>query len=226
MPCGWCRRRFFMGGGTTCVVAVGARIRRETVQKEKRDETTAEHVKRVLTCGAGSRRFVGCDASRVAVAITADRITKVVEETIGKLFPVADFTTEHWGVYESPRLEKLPREDFRKFVIQAFGGRMESATANIHGLRAGVPLYVGEPSRTSQIGKEDVRKFAQAIFEEKRTEFGVMLGRNFDMEARRAVEILKARENKRIDFVRLQLIRLEDKKFREHIINKHKDYAE
>jgi len=53
-----------------------------------------------------------------------------------------------------------------------------------------------------------------------------MLGWNFDIEARRAVEILKARENKRIDFVRLQLVRLEDKEFREHIINKHKDYAE
>ena len=103
---------------------------------------------------------------------------------------------------------------------------MESATANIHGLRTGVPLFVGEPSKKSQIGKEDVRRFAQAIFEEKRTEFGVMLGWNFDLEAKKAAEILKARENKRIDFVRLSLVRLEDKEFREHITNKHKDYNE
>jgi DNA modification methylase len=185
-------------------------------------------------CGGGTapamaqrmnRRWIACDQSRIATAITADRITRVIDES-ATVLTAPDFTVEHWGIYESPRLEKLPSERFRKFVIEAFGGRMETATQNIHGLRVGVPLYVGEPSRKTQIGKEDVRKFAQAIFEEKRTEFGVMLGWNFDIEARRAAEILKARENKRIDFVRLQLVRLEDKEFREHITNKHKDYAE
>ena len=187
---------FFTGGGTTAAVA--QRL---------------------------NRRWIASDQSRIATAITADRITRVVEEN-ATVLAAPDFTVEHWGVYESPRLEKLAANDFRKFVIEAYGGRPESTAANIHGLRTGVPLFVGEPSRKSQIGKEDVRKFAQAIFEEKRTEFGVMLGWNFDIEARRAAEILKARENKRIDFVRLTLVRLEDKEFREHITNKHKDYAE
>ncbi len=187
---------FFTGGGTTAAVA--QRL---------------------------NRRWVACDQSRIATAITADRVTRVVDENATVLV-APDFTVEHWGIYESPRLEKLPGEAFRKFVIEAFGGRMESATKGIHGLRTGVPLYVGEPSKSSQIGKEDVRKFAQAIFEEKRTEFGVMLGWNFDMEAKKAAEILKARENKRIDFVRLTLVRLEDAEFREHIVNKHKDYNE
>jgi DNA modification methylase len=187
---------FFVGGGTTAAVA--QRL---------------------------NRRWIASDQSRIATAITADRVTRVVEEN-ATVLAAPDFTVEHWGVYESPRLEKLAANDFRKFVIEAYGGRPETSAANIHGLRTGVPLFVGEPSRKSQIGKDDVRKFAQAIFEEKRTEFGVMLGWNFDIEARRAAEILKARENKRIDFVRLTLVRLEDKEFREHITNKHKDYAE
>jgi DNA modification methylase len=187
-----------------------------------------------IFCGGGTtpvvaqrlnRRWIACDQSRIATAITADRISRVVEEN-ATVLAAPDFTVEHWGVYESPKIEKLTQNDFRKFVVEAFGGRPESVSPNIHGLRTGVPLFVGEPSRKSQIGKEDVKKFAQAIFEEKRTEFGVMLGWNFDIEARRAVEILKARENKRIDFVRLSLVRLEDKEFREHVTNKHKDYAE
>ena len=41
----------------------------------------------------------------------------------------------------------------------------------------------------------------------------------------RGAEILAARENKRIDFVRLNLVRLEDDEFREHVINKSKDYG-
>ena len=39
----------------------------------------------------------------------------------------------------------------------------------------------------------------------------MMLGWNFGADARKAAEILSARENKRIDFVRLALVRLEDK---------------
>jgi DNA modification methylase len=186
-------------------------------------------------CGGGTtptvaqrlnRRWIACDQSRIAVAITADRIAKTVEEKIGKLFPVPDFSVEHWGVYEAPKLEKLPVSDFRDFVVRAFGGRPESVSPAIHGVRHGVPLYVGEASRKSQIGKDDVAKFAKAVYEERRANHGVILGWNFSPEARKAAEILAARENKRIDFVRLNLVRLESDEFREHVVSKHTDYGQ
>jgi DNA modification methylase len=186
-------------------------------------------------CGGGTtpavaqslnRRWIACDQSRIAVAVTADRISKLVEEKLGKVFPVPDFTVEHWGIYESPKLEKLSKNEFKEFVIKAFGGKPESVSPNIHGTRHGVPLYVGEPSRNSRITKDDVAKFAQAIFKERRTNFGAMLAWNFSPDARKAAEILAARENKRIDFVRLNLVRLEDDEFREHVVTKHKDYGE
>ena len=44
-------------------------------------------------------------------------------------------------------------------------------------------------------------------------------------DARKATEILAARENKRIDFVRLSLVRLESDEFREHVVSKHPDYG-
>lgn len=185
-------------------------------------------------CGGGTspavaqrlnRRWVACDQSRIAVAITADRVSKVVREKVGNLFPVPDFTVEHWGIYEAPKLEQYTLEQFREFVVKAFGGRLESVSKFIHGVRYGIPLYVGEPSRQSQITKEDVAKFANAVYTERRANHGVMLGWNFGADARKAAEILAARENKRIDFVRLSLIRLEDDEFREHIVNKNQDYA-
>jgi hypothetical protein len=173
-----------------------------------------------------NRRWIACDQSRIAVAVTADRIARVVEEKIGKLFPVPDFTVEHWGIYESPKLEKLSQKEFREFVVKAFGGKPESVSPNIHGTRHGVPLYVGEPPRNSRITKDDVAKFAKAVFKERRTNFGAMLAWNFSLDARKAAEILAARENKRIDFVRLNLVRLEDEAFSEHVVTKHKDYGE
>ena len=185
-------------------------------------------------CGGGTtpavaqrlnRRWIACDQSRIAVAITADRVTKVVREKVGALFPVPDFTTEHWGVYEAPRLETYSETQFREFVVRAFGGRPESVSPAIHGVRYGVPLYVGEPSRRSRIGKGDVARFAKAVYEERRANHGVMLAWNFGPDARKAAQILAARENKRIDFVRLNLIRLESDDFREHVVSKHKDYG-
>ena len=175
-----------------------------------------------------NRRWIACDQSRIAVAVTADRIARVVEEKegSGRLFPVPDFTVEHWGIYETPILEKLKQGEFREFVVKAFGGKTETVSPNIHGTRYGVPLYVGEPSRSSRITKDDVARFAQAIFKERKTNFGAMLAWNFSADARKAAQILSARENKRIDFVRLNLVRLEDEAFREHVVTKHKDYGQ
>ena len=185
-------------------------------------------------CGGGTtpavaqrlnRRWLACDQSRIAVSITADRVAKVVEDKIGNLFPVPDFTVEHWGVYEAPKLEQYPLEVFREFVVKAFGGKPEGVSPLIHGTRYGIPLYVGEPSRRTRIGKEEVARFAKAVYEERRANHGVMLGWNFSPEARKAAEILAARENKRIDFVRLSLVQLEDDEFREHVVTKSADYA-
>jgi DNA modification methylase len=185
-------------------------------------------------CGGGTtpavaqrlnRRWIACDQSRIAVALTADRVAKVVENRTGALFPVPDFTVEHWGIYEAPRLESYTAAQFREFVVKAFGGRPEGVSPAIHGVRYGIPLYVGEPSRDSRITKEDVARFAKTVYEERRANHGVMLAWNFGPDARKAAEILAARENKRIDFVRLSLVRLESDEFREHVVNKHPDYG-
>ncbi|MBM3436541.1 MAG: hypothetical protein FJY07_10045, partial [Bacteroidetes bacterium] len=170
-----------------------------------------------------NRRWITSDQSRIAVSIIADRISKIAESS---LFSIPDFTTEHCGIYEAPKLEKLSGNKFKEFVIKAYGGKTESVSENIHGIRQGVPLYVGEVSRKSSIKKEDVAKFANAVFKEKHDNFGAMLGWNFDKSAREAAAILAARENKRIDFVRLSLVRLEDEEFREHITSKHNDYKD
>ena len=89
---------------------------------------------------------------QVTVAITADRLTRQVDEQTGKVFPVPDFTVEHWGIYEAPKLEVYPLEQFRAFVVRAFGGQPgESESGEIHGSRYGIPLFVGLPSRGSRI---------------------------------------------------------------------------
>lgn len=185
-------------------------------------------------CGGGStlavaqrlnRRWIGSDQSRIAVAITADRITRLVEEKIGKLFPVPDFIIEHWGIYEVPRLGSLKPEQFREFVVKAYNGRVDNTGSKyIHGIKGGVPIYVGSPDYKSKLDKDEVVEFAKAILTERKRNHGIMLAWNFSRLAKQAAEKLAARENVRLDFVRLEMVNIESPEFRKHIAEKHPDY--
>ena len=185
-------------------------------------------------CGGGStlavaqrlnRRWIGSDQSRIAVAITADRITGLVEEKIGKLFAVPDFIIEHWGIYEVPGLGSLKPEQFREFVVKAYNGRVDTAGSKyIHGIKGGVPIYVGSPDYKSRLDKDEVVKFAKAILTERKRNHGIMLAWNFSRLAKQAAEKLAARENVRLDFVRLEMVNIESPEFRKHVAEKHPDY--
>lgn len=72
-------------------------------------------------CGSGTmaavaqrmaRSWIACDQSRVAVAITADRLTRQVEEQTGNLFSVPDFTVEPCltASQDEPQSISIPEE--------------------------------------------------------------------------------------------------------------------
>lgn len=193
---------FFTGGGTTVAMA----------QKLKRN-------------------WIACDQSRVAVAITADRIARQVEEETDKLFPVPDFTIEHWGVYEAERLSKMPADQFRAFVIRAFGAVPDSASPHIHGMKGAIPVWVGEPSQRSQVSAKDVEDFANAIrrtirYQQDNLRDGIMLAWAFRPDAMKAAELLREMEQTDLNFIRLEQIRIDSPRFREHVVALSTNYAD
>jgi REP element-mobilizing transposase RayT len=112
-------------------------------------------------CGGGTtaavaqrlgRRWIACDQSRVAVAITADRLARGAEQLmLDKITtPIPDFTIEHWGVYESRRLAEMPPDQFRAFVLRCFGAVEEHAQDG-HATRGmGVsPMNHGQDARAT-----------------------------------------------------------------------------
>lgn len=193
-------------------------------------------------CGGGTapvvaqqlgRRWIACDQSRVAVAITTDRITRLVEEEIGKVFPVADFTIEHWGVYEAERLSKMPTDQFRAFVLRAFAAVPETSQQGIHGTKGAVPVWVGVPDQRSQVTANEVADFANAIrrtirYKQDNLRDGFMLAWAFRPDAVLAAERLRELERTDVNFVRLEQIRIDSPRFREHVTvlsTDHADYA-
>lgn len=184
---------FFNGGGTTAAVA--QRL---------------------------GRRWIACDQSRVAVAITADRLTRQVEEQTGKLFSVPDFTVEHWGVYEARRLADAPPEQFRAFVLRAFGAVIEEHEAGIHGYKGAIPVWVGEPNQKKAVTAADVQAFANAMrktlrYKQDNLRDGMMLGWAFRPDAVEAAERLRRLEQTDLNFIRLDMIRIDSPRFREHV---------
>ena len=179
------------------------------------------------------RRWIACDQSRVAVALVADRISRIVEEEIGKVFSVPDFTVEHWGIYEVERLSKMPQDQFRAFVLRAFGAVPDDSQPGIHGMKGAIPIYVGEPNQRSQVTAKDVEAFANAVrktirYQQDNLRDGIMLAWAFRPDAVQAAERLRDMELTDLNFIRLEQIRIDSPLFREHIValsTDHADYA-
>ncbi len=195
-------------------------------------------------CGGGTtpsvahrlgRRWIACDQSRVAIAVTADRISRLVEQMsldeVSKAFIVPDFTVEHWGIYEAKRLSETPPSDFRQFVLRAFGAVPDENEPGIHGHKGAIPILVGEPAMKSQISSQDVVNFANAIrktirYQQDNLRDGIILAWAFRTEAIQAAQQLREQESIDLNFVRLDMVRIDSPDFRQHISSLSTDKAD
>ena len=186
-------------------------------------------------CGGGTtptvaqklnRRWLACDQSRVAVAITQGRLESLFED--GKkqitLTSVPDISIEYWGTYEVPELENLSDDEFKNFIISAYGGRPSTSSDHIHGFKRETPIFVGSSKQDSQVTKYDVVNFAQDISEKKGKKQGIMLAWSFAQTARMAAEKLLQEGEASVDLIQISLTEIESSEFREHITKLHDEY--
>ena len=186
-------------------------------------------------CGGGTtpavsqklnRRWIACDQSRVAVAITQGRLESLFED--GKkqitLTSVPDISIEYWGTYEVPELENLSDDEFKNFIISAYGGRPSTSSDNIHGFKKEMPIFVGSSKQDSQVTKNEVVNFAKDISEKRGKKEGIMLGWSFAQSARTATEKLLQEGEASVDLIQISLTEIESSEFREHITKLHDEY--
>jgi DNA modification methylase len=142
---------FFCGGGTTLAVA----------QKL-------------------SRRWIGCDISRVAIAVTIDRLVKIGEELSGvtsniskqKEFqhtfvvnkPVPNICIYYLGVYPMEKFKYVSQEDFETFILTCFGASKNTGTDKITGFKTVFePILVGPADPEKAIEAEAIKEFFQDV---------------------------------------------------------------
>lgn len=188
-------------------------------------------------CGGGTtptvaqklgRRWVASDVSRVAIAVTRDRLlistkgnSKETQQSLGK---IPNISVENWGIYEVPKLVKKSDEEFRKFILQAYNARLATIKGLIHGYGNGeIPIYVGSASQEKSISKEEVIDFAKEIVTKKGATKGIMISWGFSPSAKEAVNELESKGTK-IELVKIKLIAIESEEFRNHITEKNPQY--
>jgi hypothetical protein len=147
-------------------------------------------LRRMCTSGGRGERRAGAGASGLG--------TRQVEEQTGKIFPVPDFTIEHWGVYEARRLAQAPPGQFRAFVLRAFGALPEGHDDGIHGYKGAIPVWVGEANQKKGVTAQNVQDFSNAIrktlrYKQDNLRDGIMLAWAFRPDATEAAERLRCR---------------------------------
>ena len=140
------------------------------------------------------------------------------------LAQVPDISVEYWGTYEVPALEDYSDDEFRDFVVAAYGGRASTAGKYIHGFKREMPLFVGSPKNNSQVKKDDVVNFAQEISETKGKKSGAMIAWSFAPAARQAADQLIAEGNPGVDLIQISLTEIESDDFRKHVTKLHNEY--
>ena len=179
------------------------------------------------------RRFIVCDQSRVAVAVTAERL-KLQAQTQGiSDAPMPDFTIEQWGIYEADRVSRMSPDEFREFVLICYGARVndDKSAAAIHGWQGALPIWVGAPAMDSQASARDVQDFANAIgrtveYRDANLRDGAMLAWGFSRAAQDAADQLRRREGVDVNFVRIKQVTIDHADFRERIVSRSTDRAD
>lgn len=203
---------FFMGGGTMGAVAL-------------------KH----------SRRFVGCDVSRVAVSVASSRLIEIGEQhsgvtvnpegglkaTLGfKTDEVADIRIGYVGSYPMEKFRGIEHAEFIKFILGIYGAMpLTTRTQFIHGTannRLVLSIGPGSPDERVSLShvdgavKETLRQY-QKQFGEHEEKILQVIGWSFDPAVdgwrRKTAEVL----NKRGVPMQIELVSLGSESFRQKI---------
>ncbi|PJB65630.1 MAG: hypothetical protein CO096_18090 [Armatimonadetes bacterium CG_4_9_14_3_um_filter_66_14] len=125
-------------------------------------------------------------------------------------------------MYEARRLAEAPPEQFRAFVLRAFGAVVEEHEEGIHGYKGALPVWVGEPDQKKAVTAADVQAFANAMrktlrYKQDNLRDGILLAWAFRPDAQEAAERLRRLEQTDLNFIRLDMIRIDSPRFREHV---------
>lgn len=164
-----------------------------------------------------NRRFIGCDSSRVAIAVTLDRLVKIGEEMSGVksnistggapveerfqmegvVAKVPNIEVSYLGVYPIDKFEHLSQDDFVDFVLTCYGASRNTSEGVAHGFRPpgqSEPILIGPANPKESVDARYVKAFFDEIksrLEPNKPVQAKILGWRFSRQVQEYVKILK-----------------------------------
>lgn len=184
---------FFLGGGTSIYVA----------QRLK-------------------RRWIGCDISRIAIAVARDRLLGL------KLLETPDIVLEYWGSYEINKFNNLEDDEFKEFIIMAYDAipsPKEEIAEGIHAYKNNVPIFIGNKSMGNPITHDIVNLFVNTLIRYSKKK-GTIIAWDFTPQARDAIGLIKNNKEININTVEISLVPINSKDFSSHISEKSHRYSD
>jgi len=198
---------FFCGGGSFLEAAIGTRVLRNPAK------ISPEYI----YDGNLARRFIGCDSSRVAIAVTLDRLVKIGEEMSGvksnistggapveekfqmrgSVAKVPNIEVSYLGVYPLDKFEHLSQDDFVDFVLTCYGASRNTGEGAAHGFRPpgqSEPILVGPANPKESIDARKIKEFFDEIksrLEPNKPIRAKILGWRFSRQVQEYVKILQ-----------------------------------
>lgn len=210
-------------------------------------------------CGGGvtavaaqrlGRRWLACDSSRVAVAVTLNRLVRVCEEQSGVTSnygkagqvqqkmdlptpddAVPDIRVNYVGIYPMDRFKAVDQPQFDRFILACLAAQADTSESAITGRRsAREPVRVGPADPDKPPDAKDVQAFFEAVVKQ--------LQQNVRTVARyvcwRASPELTAYRRKLADYIRrniqprgadlmFEFLFIDSEEFRERIRQKYPD---
>jgi REP element-mobilizing transposase RayT len=120
--------------------------------------------------------------------------------------------------------EKAGLEDWKWIGITGVSpvDHARDGHATIHGYKGAIPVWVGDPKQSKGATAADVQAFANAMrktlhYKQDNLRDGIMLAWAFRPDAMEAAERLRQLEQTDLNFIRLDTIRIDSPRFREHV---------
>lgn len=116
-------------------------------------------------------------------------------------------------------------------MLRAFGAVPEEREQGIHGYKGAIPIWVGDPDQKKGVTAQNVQDFANAMrktlrYKQDNLRDGIMLAWAFRPDAMEAAERLRRLEQTDLNFIRLDMIRIDSPRFREHVTALSTDHAD
>lgn len=225
---------FFCGGGTT--LAVAQKLKRRFIGCDSSRVAISVSLDRLVKIGEEMSGVKSNIAKPQKVSLKKDLFSKESFQfkipTEGIVEKVPNIEISYLGVYPTEKFASIPQNDFTDFVLTCYGASKNTAQGVAHGFRPpgqSEPILVGPSNPNESVSGKEVKAFFDEIknrLEPNKLVSAKIIGWRFNRQITEYIKILEQYIFKHNLPVKIELIPLDSKEFRQRVLQRYPDASD